>query len=109
VVPASGRAAATTWTARAIRVDLAEPRVVSRITFEASDAPWLARPRLRASLDGAAFESVEAQASLADVTLSLLRDPRHGRGELRFAARRALNFEVDPRLPARPGLLEVGE
>ena len=68
-----------------------------------------ARPSVEASLDGLAWEPVEASASLADATLSLYRDPRHGRGEVRFAPRAARFLRLDPSLPARGGALEVGE
>ncbi len=64
-------------------------------------------PGVEASLDGVAWEPVEARASLADATLSLYRDPRHGRGEVRFASRPIRFLRLDPRLPARPGALEV--
>ncbi len=59
-------------------------------------------------MDGATFEPVAAGASLADATLSLYRDPRHGRGEVRFAPRDVLFLRLDPALPARAGALEVG-
>jgi hypothetical protein len=50
---------------------------------------------------------VEATASLADATLSLMKDPRHGRGEVRFAPQTARFLRLDPRLPARAGILET--
>jgi hypothetical protein len=85
-----------------------EPRTVGRVAFELSDAPWVARPTAEASLDGATFERIEARANLADATLSLYRDPRHGRGEVRFPPRELRFLRLDPRLPARPGAFEVG-
>jgi hypothetical protein len=78
------------------------------VAFEASDAEWVAAPRVEASLDGVSWEAVEARSSLADATLSLYRDPRHGRGEVRFASRRVVALRLDPRLPARGGTLELG-
>jgi hypothetical protein len=84
------------------------PRTVERVAFELSDAPWVAPPIVEASLDGVLFEPVDARASLADATLSLYRDPRRGRGEVRFSPREARFLRLDPRLPARPGALEVG-
>ena len=54
------------------------------------------------------WEPVDAQASLADATLSLYRDPRHARGEVRFALREVRLFRLDPGLPARRGTLEIG-
>ena len=55
-----------------------------------------------------AWERVEASSSLADATLALYRDPRHGRGEVRFAPRAARFLRLDPGLPARAGALEIG-
>jgi hypothetical protein len=81
---------------------------VEGIVFELSDAPWVAAPRIEASLDGVAWERLAAEASLADATLSLYRDPRNARGEVRFGPRDVRFLKVDPRLPARRGLLEVG-
>jgi len=51
---------------------------------------------------------MEAEASLADATLSLYRDPRAGRGEVRFPPLLARRIRIAPGLPARPGLLEIG-
>ena len=65
-------------------------------------------PAVEVSLDGTTWEPVEATASLADATLSLYRDPRHGRGEVRFTPREVRFLRLDARLPARPGALEVG-
>jgi hypothetical protein len=59
------------------------------------------------SIDHRMWTEMEAAASLADATLSLMRDPRHGQGELRFAPVRARYLRLDPRLPARPGPLQV--
>ena len=104
---APGAAAPTLWSAAGVLVDLGEARLVDRVTFEVSDADWVARPRVAVSLDKQAWVDVEATASLADATLSLMRDPRHGRGEVRFAPQTARYFRFDPRLPARPGILET--
>jgi len=106
VVP--GAAAPTLWSAAGVLLDLGEARLVERVTFEVSDADWVARPRVAVSLDKQAWVDVEATASLADATLSLMRDPRHGRGEVRFAPQTARYLRFDPRLPARAGALEVG-
>ena len=86
---------------------LPEPRTISGVVFELSDEAWVDRPDVEVSTDGVSFERVEARASLADATLSLYRDPRHGRGEVRFAAREALFVRLDRRLPARLGAFEV--
>ncbi len=99
-----------TWFARGgILVVLPGTRPVGRVAFELSDAPWVARPSVEVSLDGSAWEAVEATASLGDATLSLYRDPRHGRGEVRFAPRPVRFLRLDPRLPARGGVLEAGD
>ena len=105
---APGEPVSTRWTAEGLVLTLVQPREISRVAFELSDAPWVDRPKVEASIDGVSFEPVEAGASLADATLSLYREPRHGRGEVRFAPRDAMFLRLDPALPARPGALEVG-
>jgi hypothetical protein len=100
--------AATRFTPGGTVIVLPEPRTIGRVAFELSDAPWLPRPLLEASPDGATWEPVAAAASLADATLSLYRDPRHGRGEVRFPPRAVRFLRLDARLPARPGPFEVG-
>ena len=104
-----GEAAATRWSSAGVVVTFPTPRPIGRVVFELSDAPWLARPRVEASLDGSSWEPVEATASLADATLSLYRDPKHGRGAIRFAPRPVRFLRLDGRLPARGGAVEVGE
>ncbi len=47
------------------------------------------------------------ELSLADATLSLYRDPRHGRAALRFAPREARFLRVGREVPLRPGALEI--
>jgi hypothetical protein len=98
----------TRWTASGIELDLAEETMIGRIVFELSDAPWVERPRLEISRDGTSWDEKEAEASLADATLSLYRDPRAGRGEVRFPPLLARRIRIAPGLPARPGLLEIG-
>jgi hypothetical protein len=102
-----GTAAPTLWTSGGVIADLGQERTVSRVSFELSDGPWNSRPRVRASADGTRWEEVEAEASLADATLSLVKDPRLGRGEVRFPERRARFLLLDRSLPARPGTLGV--
>jgi hypothetical protein len=104
-----GEAAATTWDGEGALVDLGAARSVSRLAFEISDEPWVERPHVLVSVDGKEWDAVDARASLADATLSLLRDPRHGRGEIRFASRPARFLRLGPLVPARRGALEVGE
>jgi hypothetical protein len=105
----AGEPVATRWTPFGLVLMLAEPRVIGRVVFELSDAPWLARPSVEVSLDGTTWEPVAATASLADATLSLYHDPRHARGELRFARLPVRLLRIAAQLPARSGALEVGE
>ena len=105
---ASGTPAATRWTAGGPVLAFDEPRLVDRVVFEVSDAPWIREPTVEVSLDGVEWSSVEAHASLADATLSLYRDPRHARGEIRFIPREVRFLRLAPNLPARQGVLEVG-
>jgi hypothetical protein len=107
-VVAPGDAAATRFTAGGIVLALKDARTVGRVAFELSDAQWIASPSVEVSLDGTAWQPVTATASLADATLSLYRDPRHGRGEVRFPPREVRFLRLDARLPAHPGALEVG-
>jgi hypothetical protein len=100
-----GTASPTLWSADGITLDLGEARPVERVAFEVSDADWIARPRVAVAVDTQTWTEVEATASLADATLSLIKDPRHGRGEVRFAPQTARYVRLDRRLPARPGTL----
>jgi hypothetical protein len=102
-----GEAVGTRWSSAGILLTLGEPRGVGRVTFELSDAPWVAKPSVEASLDGVTWEPVEATASLADATLSLYQDPKHARGEIRFAKRVVRHLRLSAKLPARGGALEV--
>ena len=88
------------WSKDGVVVDLGEVRPVSRISFELNDAPWIAAPRLEVSTDGRSWEAQPSRASLADATLSSMREPRHGRGELRFDRVQTRFLRLDPRLPA---------
>ena len=88
-------------------IDLGRVAPVGAVGFEPSEAPWLAQPRLEISLDGVNWMAIEASASLLEATLSLYRDPRHGRGELRLGPVRARYLRLDPALPARPGTFSV--
>ena len=113
-VPEGGKASApsagaltgpTAWGRDGIVVDTGASRTLHRVTFEIGDAEWIAAPAVDVSADGLAWERVMAEASLADAVVSLGLDPRHGRGEVRFAARSARWVRIDPRLPARPPLV----
>ncbi|HVR71837.1 MAG TPA: PA14 domain-containing protein [Vicinamibacteria bacterium] len=95
----------TLWSGEAVVVDLGAPRSVGRVMFELDDRPWVDEPTVEMSTDGTTWTAVGAQASLADATLALYRDPRRGRGEVRFRATTARWIRLDPRLPARPGAL----
>jgi hypothetical protein len=63
---------------------------------------------VQTSIDGRSWERVEASASLADATLSLMRDPKHGRGEVRFPAREVRFVRLDPRLPTAAAAFAIG-
>jgi hypothetical protein len=99
--------AATRWDAEGILVDLQRPRTIAGVTFEIADAEWVSRPVVRVSTDGRTWEDVAAEASLPDAVVSLYRDPRGGRGAIRFAPRVARFVRLQVRLPARRGALEV--
>jgi hypothetical protein len=100
-------AVGTRWSSAGVMLTLPEPRPIGRVVFELSDDPWLAQPKVEASLDGVSWEPVDASASLADATLSLYQDPRHARGEIRFGLRVVRFLRVTAKLPARGGALEV--
>jgi hypothetical protein len=96
----------TRWSAAGALVDLGEPRRLSGLAFELGDGPWADRPRVLSSCDGEEWDEVAATASLADATLALYRDPRHGRGALRFAPREARFLRFGREVPARSGAIE---
>jgi hypothetical protein len=104
---AAGKPEPTLWAADGIVVDLGSPQATSGVTFELSEAPWIATPRVEASADGTGWTALAATASLADATLSLMRDPRHGRGAVLFAPITARYLRLDRRLPARAAALGV--
>jgi len=100
-------AVGTRWSSAGVLLTLPEPRPIGRVVFELADDPWLAQPKVEASVDGVSWEPVAASASLADATLSLYQDPRHARGEIRFAPREVRFLRLTAKLPARGGALEV--
>jgi hypothetical protein len=104
-VPA-GRTLPTLWAPEGIVIDTGTPATLEGVAFELDESPWIARPRVEVSADGRVWTDVAAHASLADATLSLMRDPKHGRGAVRFAPTRGRYVRLDPRLPARAGPLE---
>src|SRR5207245_439073 len=71
----------TLWSREALLVDLGRTASVSRVTFELSEAAWVARPWVEVSPDGRTWTAVPGSASLADATLSRMRDPRHALGD----------------------------
>jgi len=103
----AGEPVPTLWTGAGALVDLGAPRRLSGLVFELADGPWVEAPRLQRSLDGQTWDDVAATASLADATLSLYRDPRRGRGALRFAPVDARFLRIGPEVPLRPGVLEI--
>jgi hypothetical protein len=106
-LPESGEAVPTVWTSAGVIADLGAPRLVESVVFEVSDAPWVEAPTVEVSSDGLSWAPVVARASLADATLSLLRDPRHGAGEVTFPRVTARFVRLTLAVPARPGLLRV--
>jgi hypothetical protein len=98
----------TLWGPGGATLDLGAPRDVGRVSFELGDGAWKARPTLSVSLDGVSWTRVAGEASLADAVLSLTRDPRGARGEVRFGPVRARFVRLDPALPVSPGLLGWG-
>jgi hypothetical protein len=106
-VPVPGTAVPTLWLTTAVVADLGAPRPVESVAFEVSDAPWVDAPAVAVSSDGVNWTPVAARASLADATLSLLRDPRHGGGEVTFPRVTARFVRLPLAVPARPGLLRV--
>jgi hypothetical protein len=105
--PAAGEPVATMWTAEGTVVDLGATRSVGGLAFELDDRPWLDRPSVEMSVDGSSWVRLDATASLADATLALYRDPRHGGAAVRFGPVQARWLRVETALPARPGLLAV--
>jgi hypothetical protein len=105
---APGLAVATLWSDEGIQIDLGRVETVGRVAFELEEADWIERPAVAVSEDGVTWTPVEASASVADAALSVARDPRNARGEVRFAPQKARHLRLDPLLPARPGALEVG-
>ena len=107
-VVAAGEPTPTRFSPDGTVLALPERRRVGRVAFELSDGPWLAQPSVEASLDGTSWERLAARASLADATLSLYRDPRYARGQVRFETREARFLRLDRNLPARGSAFEVG-
>ncbi|MET0552729.1 MAG: PA14 domain-containing protein [Vicinamibacteria bacterium] len=106
-VPAPGTPRATAWGPDGAFLDLGAPTVVGRVAFVIGPGAWLDAPNVRVSRDGREWNAVPAVASLADATLALYRDPRNGRGALVFPPVTARYLRIDPRLPARRGVLET--
>jgi hypothetical protein len=106
-VPEAGAAVPTVWTATSVTADLGTPRPLESIVFEVSDAPWVDAPAVEVSSDGVSWTPVAARASLADATLSLLRDPRHGIGEVTFPPVTARFVRMAIAVAARPGVVRV--
>ncbi len=97
----------TLWTREGVLVDLGDVQPLSRVSFELSDGAWIARPNLEVSTDGRSWETRPSTASLADATLSSMRDPRHARGEVRFERVEARFLRLDPRLAVAPAAFGV--
>jgi hypothetical protein len=99
-----GRVVPVVWSANeGIRLDLGRRQRIDTVAFELSDDPFLAETRLELSDDGRAWTAVPATASLADATMSLVRDPRQGLVELRFAPAEARFVRLPGGLPLQWG------
>jgi hypothetical protein len=103
----AGRPLPTLWSPEGIVIDMGTPGTLEGVAFELDESPWIALPRVEVSADGRVWTDAAAHASLADATLSLMRDPKHGRGAVRFPPTPARYVRLDPRLPARGGTLEA--
>jgi hypothetical protein len=103
----AGRSVPTLWTPDGPLIDLGAPIRVDRITFTLGDGPWVAEPRVWYSTDGEAWSEVRGNASLADATLSLTRDPVAASGAVSLPPLRARFVRLDAALPARRGALGV--
>jgi hypothetical protein len=103
----AGEPAPTLWTPRGLEIHLTAPRTITAIAFEPADRPWVDAPRVEVSDDGVTWRAVPAAAALSDAVLSLMADPRRGLGEVVVAPVTAGRLRLDPRLPARPGLLRI--
>jgi hypothetical protein len=107
-VVSRGEVAAARFGADGLRVDAGAEREIGRVSFEMDARPWVTAPIVETSVDGVSWRRVIGAASLADATLSLMRDPRAGRGEVRFPAQAARFVRLDPALPIAPAPLTVG-
>jgi hypothetical protein len=107
--PPSGRSVPTLWSSAGALVDFGRPVRLSALIFELSDDPWLATPEVGVSDDGSTWRAVGGRASLADATLSLYRDPRHGIGAVVMPPTSARYVRVGPGLPARRTSLAIVE
>jgi hypothetical protein len=98
---------AVAWTRDGIVIDAGSVRTLQRVVFEVGDAEWIPDPWVEVSHDGVTWQWVAGRASLADAVVALNADPRHGRGEVRFATQDARWVRIDPRVPARPPLVWI--
>lgn len=90
-----------------VTLDLGRAALARRIVFEPDDRSWIEHPTIFASDDGARWTAVEATADLADATLSLMRDPRHGLADIRFAPTVARYLRFSTAVPAAPRSLTI--
>jgi hypothetical protein len=66
------------------------------------DRPWIPHPALLVSADGSSWTTVVGTARLGDATLSLMRDPKHGRGEIALEPLTTRFVRLPRDIPARP-------
>ena len=107
-VPEAGPAASRRGGRRVVSSSISGLRVrwsPSSSRFRTSRG-WM-RPPSPCRATARAGRPVAARASLADATLALLRDPRHGRGEVTFGPVTARFVRLPLAVPARPGVLSV--
>jgi hypothetical protein len=98
---------AALWGADGVTLDLGAAREVRRVVFEPDARPWVEHPRIQVSSEGVSWTTLEAHASLADATLSLMRDPRHGLAEVSLPPATARFLRVPKELPITTGLVGV--
>lgn len=107
-VPSPAAPAPVLWRETDVTLDLGRVVEVGRVTFPLSDAPWRAEPGVSLSDDGVTWREVKAMASLADAAFSLVQDPRHGVGEVRFRRQLARFVRIPRTVPIGPGDVGAG-
>lgn len=99
----AGRVVPVVWTAQGLVLDLERRERIDTVAFEMSDAPFVAETSVELSDDATRWQAVPAAASLADATMSLVRNPRQGLAELRFAPAEARFVRLPAVMPYKWG------